>query len=185
MSCGKRHGTPILNFENVPSLEECMDKCAANSACSSVDFDQRRNICYLSNNDGPPTLDARIFASAHSVGCSGACEGCGKTSGSVASNPQPANPNTCTNDNQIVDVNNYPFRVKCETCYISDNNTAVRKPEATTWEQCMELYTAEQDNFAGVNWVGGGCVLKTASSAPGEGIQPTNECVASFIPLWK
>lgn len=185
MSCGKRHGTPILNIQNVANLEECMDQCAANSACSSVDFDQGRKICYLSNNDGPPTIDASIFASAHSVGCSGACEGCGKRRGGSVPNQQPANPNTCSNHNQVVDVNNYPFRVKCQTCYMSDPSLAALKPEATTWEECMELYILDQDNFASANWYNGGCILKVASSAAGEGLQPSDQCAAAFVPLWK
>ncbi|KAJ6100056.1 hypothetical protein N7467_001591 [Penicillium canescens] len=75
MSYGMRHGTPYLNIESVSTLEDCMDLCGASTSCSSVDFDQTKNTCYLRNNDSPPTYKASRFASTNSVGCSGACEG--------------------------------------------------------------------------------------------------------------
>lgn len=70
-----RHGTPYLNIKSVSTLEDCMDLCCASTSCSSVNFDQTKNTCYLSNNDSSPTYQASCFASTHSVSCSGACEG--------------------------------------------------------------------------------------------------------------
>lgn len=180
MSCGMRHGTPYLSLEQVSTLEECMDHCGASPSCSSVDFDQAKGVCYLSNNDSPPTYEASRFASAHSVGCSGACEGCGK--GRSASQKTQADPGQCTNDNQVVYVENYPFRVKCDQCYGASGAQAVLKPEAKTHEECMSLYLLEADQYVGAHWLkNDGCILVGAGST----IQPTTNCVAGFVPLWK
>jgi hypothetical protein len=180
MSCGMRHGTPYLNVEKVSTLEDCMDHCAASPSCSSVDFDQSKQVCYLSNNDSPPTLEASRFASAHSVGCSGACEGCGKQKCGTQQQPKP-NTNQCV-DNQLVHVANHPFRVKCNQCYTGTATTSVYKPEAKTHEECMQLYVLEANNYAGANWLkNGGCILKPVGSA----ISNHADCTAAFVPLWK
>jgi hypothetical protein len=180
MSCGMRHGTPYLNVEKVSTLEDCMDHCAASPSCSSVDFDQNKQVCYLSNNDSPPTLEASRFASAHSVGCSGACEGCGKQKCGTQQQPKP-NPNQCV-DNQLVHVANHPFRVKCNQCYTGEAATSVYKPEAKTHEECMQLYVLEANNYAGANWLkNGGCILKPVGST----ILDHADCTAAFVPLWK
>ncbi|KAJ6060563.1 hypothetical protein N7499_012602 [Penicillium canescens] len=180
MSCGMRHGTPYLNVEKVSTLEDCMDHCAASPSCSSVDFDQSKQVCYLSNNDSPPTLEASRFASAHSVGCSGACEGCGKQKCGTQQQPKP-NTNQCV-DNQLVYVANHPFRVKCNRCYTSTTAPTVSKPEAKTHEECMQLYVLEANNYVGANWEkNGGCVLKPVGST----ITDNTYCTAAFVPLWK
>ncbi|KAJ5158255.1 uncharacterized protein N7500_007906 [Penicillium coprophilum] len=179
MSCGMRHGTPYLNVESVSSLEDCMDHCAGSPSCSSVDFDQNKRVCYLSNNDSPPTITAPRFAAAHSVGCSGACEGCGKKSCGA---PQPkSDPNQCV-DNQIVHVGNHPFRTKCNQCYVGQTALSVSRPEAKTYEQCMQLYLLEANNYVGAHWLkNGGCRLKPAGSAVSDHVN----CAAAFVPLWK
>ncbi|KAJ5451884.1 hypothetical protein N7445_000067 [Penicillium cf. griseofulvum] len=179
MSCGMRHGTPYLNVESVSTLEDCMDHCAGSPSCSSVDFDQNKRVCYLSNNDSPPTIAAPRFAAAHSVGCSGACEGCGKKS-CGAQQPKP-DPNQCT-DNQIVHVANHPFRVQCNRCYVASAVTAVARPEAKTHEQCMQLYLLEADHYVGANWLkNGGCHLMPAGSS----VVSHADCTAALVPLWK
>ncbi|KAJ5382454.1 hypothetical protein N7517_000365 [Penicillium concentricum] len=179
MSCGMRHGTPYLNVESVSTLEDCMDHCAGSPSCSSVDFDQNKRVCYLSNNDSPPTITAPRFAAAHSVGCSGACEGCGKKS-CGAQQPKP-DPTQCV-DNQIVNVGNHPFRVKCNQCYVGATAQSVSRPEAKTHEECMQLYLLEANNYIGAHWLkNGGCRLKPAGSAVSDHV----DCAAAFVPLWK
>jgi len=181
MSCGMRHGTAYLNVESVSSLEDCMDLCGASASCSSVDFDQSKNTCYLSNNDSPPTYEASRFASAHSVGCSGACEGCGKRTCATNTAQTPADPAQCTNNNQVVNVGNYPFRVMCDHCYQGSSTTATIRGEAKTHEECMNLYTLEADTHIGAHWSKtGGCALIPAGSE----IKSNTGCAAAFKPLW-
>jgi hypothetical protein len=45
-------------------------------ACHSVDYDIHRQICYYGKHQGEPTIEAPGFASAHSMGCVGACSAC-------------------------------------------------------------------------------------------------------------
>lgn len=184
MDCSKRHGTPVLYRDVVSSFEECINACAASLSCSSVDFDQRRGLCYLSINDGEPTLQASNFASAHSVGCSGACEGCGLgcSSGATGTPSQPPNPAQCTHDNAIVRAAGREFRVKCQYCH--HGNNGINKPEAQTHEQCMQLCTADPQ-CVGANWLvqGPGSMGCYLMYAPIASLIPNEQCSAAFVPM--
>lgn len=171
------HGTPILNVEKVPTLEECMDQCASYPSCNSVDFDEQKAICYLSNDDSPPTLQASRFASAHSVGCSGACEGCKDDCDTVKPKPDPKQCN-----DKVVDVAGFPFRVSCDHCYSYDPAQSPGRPQAKSHEECMQLFTLEPSGkYEGAHWhTTSGCVLKPKGATFG----PDKVCVAAFTPLW-
>jgi len=79
IDCGSRHGTKPIYKDRKSSLKDCMDACGKLLPCHSVDYDKYRKVCYYSNHHGEPTVPAPGFDSAHSMGCSGACErsGCG------------------------------------------------------------------------------------------------------------
>jgi hypothetical protein len=76
MDCGKRHGTQVIYRDRQPSLKTCIEACGRLLACHSVDYDVRRQICYYGKHQGEPTIAAAGFASAHSLGCAGACAAC-------------------------------------------------------------------------------------------------------------
>ncbi|EYE94594.1 PAN domain-containing protein [Aspergillus ruber CBS 135680] len=180
MDCRKRHGTQVLSKDILSSLEECMELCSASPSCSSVDFDEKRGICYQSINDGPPALNAPTFASAHTVGCSGACEGCGDGCFKPAQQ-QPDNPDQCTNDNAVVTRGGMPFRVRCGLC----NTSTLGDFQANikNHDECMEVFVTEEANYDAANWVTGhGCVFKPG---PISSIDPNTGCTAAFVPLWK
>ena len=74
MLCGKRHGTPPIGQDTQPSLKYCMEACAANFACRSVDFNEATCACYYSNHQGEPNITTPVFSSAYAIGCAGACK---------------------------------------------------------------------------------------------------------------
>lgn len=76
MDCGQRHGTQVIFRDRQPSLKTCIEACGRLLACHSVDYDIHRQICYYGKHQGEPTIDAPGFASAHSMGCVGACSAC-------------------------------------------------------------------------------------------------------------
>lgn len=76
MDCGQRHGTQVIYRDRQPSLKTCIEACGRLLACHSVDYDIHRQICYYGKHQGEPTIDAPGFASAHSMGCAGACAAC-------------------------------------------------------------------------------------------------------------
>lgn len=180
MDCKKRHGTQVLSKDVLSSLEECMELCSAAPSCSSVDFDEKRGICYQSINDGPPALNAPTFASAHAVGCSGACEGCGNGC-SKPVQQQVDDPDQCTNDNAVVYRGGMPFRVRCNHCSMSQSGDL--RTNIKTHDECMEAFVAEESQYDAANWVTGqGCYLKPG---PISSIDPNTGCSATFFPLWK
>ncbi|KAF2673626.1 hypothetical protein BT63DRAFT_451683 [Microthyrium microscopicum] len=73
MDCYKRHGTKVIQATNANSFQDCMELCASMIPCHSVDYQERTKKCYLGSHHGKPTIDAVSFASAHSMGCAGAC----------------------------------------------------------------------------------------------------------------
>ncbi|KAJ5950497.1 uncharacterized protein N7479_008910 [Penicillium vulpinum] len=136
LDCQKRHGTAWFHKLDSNSLKECTESCASFIGCQSVDYHKRTKKCYLGKRTSKPTLDALGWASAYSLGCSGACteDSCGNTCGSIAppvnvtplpeqqdpivpanppteQDPIPANPSTPP----------VPKEVKCD----DDNNSVV------------------------------------------------------------
>nr|KMM66552.1 hypothetical protein CPAG_02890 [Coccidioides posadasii RMSCC 3488] len=173
MDCEKRHGTQYLDRQSVDSFEECIEACGAAPSCSSVDFDQKRNTCYLSIDGGSPTLQARTFASAHSVGCAGACDRCNDKCSTPAKKPE--DPSKCTNDNAIVAASGYAFRVHCNQCLYSTSGPGV--PEAKNHQECMEACVRDE-RCGGANWrITEGCVLRYN---PTSGLHADGECTAAF-----
>ncbi|KAK4129624.1 hypothetical protein N657DRAFT_677219 [Parathielavia appendiculata] len=86
MDCGQRHGTQVIFCDRQPSLKTCIEACGRLLACQSVDYDVHRQICYYGKHQGEPTIEAREFASAHSMGCACACSACG--GGALSDAPQ-------------------------------------------------------------------------------------------------
>lgn len=46
MECGKRHGTAPFKEEKTASYRDCLDGCAKNPKCISVDWSSRSEMCY-------------------------------------------------------------------------------------------------------------------------------------------
>ncbi|KAJ5382456.1 hypothetical protein N7517_000367 [Penicillium concentricum] len=86
LDCQKRHGTAWFHKLDSNSLKECTDSCASFIGCQSVDYHKRTKKCYLGKRTSKPTLDASGWATAYSIGCSGACteDSCGSSCGSTA-----------------------------------------------------------------------------------------------------
>ncbi|ESZ93103.1 hypothetical protein SBOR_6533 [Sclerotinia borealis F-4128] len=74
MDCCKRHGTITIGQTQTASLEECMKLCALALPCQSVDWQRDSGNCYFGKHSGAPTIAASGWASAHSMGCAGACK---------------------------------------------------------------------------------------------------------------
>ncbi|KAK9783904.1 hypothetical protein SCAR479_00463 [Seiridium cardinale] len=95
MHCCKRHGVKAFAVEQMSSLKECMAGCAKIPACQSVDYQKETGNCYMGKHSGEPTIQVAGWASAHSMGCAGACkekEGCcgcgdGRASGDFIGRP--------------------------------------------------------------------------------------------------
>ncbi|KAJ4288813.1 hypothetical protein N0V88_007140 [Collariella sp. IMI 366227] len=76
MDCSQRHGTQVIYRDRQPSFKSCIEACGRLLACHSVDYDVKRQTCYYGKHQGEPTINATGFASAHSMGCAGACSAC-------------------------------------------------------------------------------------------------------------
>jgi hypothetical protein len=109
-----------------------MDTCASILGCQSIDYHLRTQQCYLGKRQAEPTNSAPGWASAHSTGCSGACEvsSCnnkntenqqipdnqqGQTSGGSTTPSPPPPPATLevdctTHNNQDVEVDGQKWR---------------------------------------------------------------------------
>ncbi|KAI9371383.1 hypothetical protein BJX61DRAFT_543749 [Aspergillus egyptiacus] len=74
MHCGKRHGTKVIHQDTQDSFQDCMDSCSMLNACHSVDYHVNSKMCFYGKHHGSPSIDAIGFQSAHSLGCSGACD---------------------------------------------------------------------------------------------------------------
>lgn len=86
MDCCKRHGITVISSDVTPSLTTCMSACSMINGCTSVDWHQDTGMCYWGKHSGEPTILVAGWASAHSLGCAGACKkqgsggcGCGKS----------------------------------------------------------------------------------------------------------
>ncbi|KAJ5856899.1 hypothetical protein N7455_007793 [Penicillium solitum] len=75
IDCSKRHGTQVIHEEIHENFQDCMDACSRFIPCHSVDYHTNSKYCYFSNHHGEPEIFASGFQSAHSLGCSGACDG--------------------------------------------------------------------------------------------------------------
>lgn len=73
LSCSKRHGTKPMYRDRQPTIKACMEACGRLTQCDSVDYDKNRQICYYSNHKAEPSVEAKSFVSAYSLGCGGAC----------------------------------------------------------------------------------------------------------------
>ncbi len=74
MDCCIRHGISPFHVEIADSFTACMQHCGRLAACRSVDYHEASGKCYFGGATGEPLLDAPGFASAHSLGCAGACK---------------------------------------------------------------------------------------------------------------
>ncbi|KAL2838043.1 hypothetical protein BJY01DRAFT_251166 [Aspergillus pseudoustus] len=180
MGCEKRHETQVINALSLNTFEECIESCGASPACSSVDYNQKHKNCYHSTNGGSSKLKAKIFASAHSVGCAGACKPCDSCSSSAATTTKaPTNPqkNHCQN-NEIVSINGYPFRTLCNQCYQASAGNWYEDTSAKTYHDCM-VTCAKDSACVGINWISACHIIKKAVA-----INNPGSCAARFEPLY-
>ncbi|KAK8038916.1 hypothetical protein PG993_007327 [Apiospora rasikravindrae] len=148
MTCDKRHGTTVLRKERHKTFSACMAACAAMPACHSVDYEARTLNCYLTNNVHQPGIAATAFASAHSLGCAGACASCkGGCDDLVSGGAGQAIAADCpADDGKIVTSHAEDFRIMCGVCAHSPKSTlghtAAGAP-ATTLAECAEACAME------------------------------------------
>lgn len=74
MHCCKRHGVEVFLQEPAASFKECMALCGSVPACQSVDYHQDTGKCSLGKHSGAPSILVAGWASAHAIGCAGACK---------------------------------------------------------------------------------------------------------------
>ncbi|KAK8025932.1 hypothetical protein PG990_003755 [Apiospora arundinis] len=152
MTCDKRHGTTVLRKERHKTFAACMAACATMPACHSVDYEARTLNCYLTNNVHQPGIAATAFASAHSLGCSGACssckDGCDSMTSGGAGNATAAE---CpADDGGILASGAEDFRISCGVCVHS--MTSVTAPGASTLAECAQA-CANDPTCAAVNYM--------------------------------
>ncbi|KAK8094230.1 hypothetical protein PG997_000915 [Apiospora hydei] len=164
MTCDKRHGTTVLRKERHKTFSACMAACAAMPACHSVDYEGRTLNCYLTNNVHQPGIAATAFASAHSLGCAGACSsckgGCDDLTSGGAGNATAAD---CpADDGKIITSNAEDFRIMCGVCALSHGNTLGKTAAGTdpqTLAECAEA-CAKEPSCASAN-----LLIDTATNA--------------------
>ncbi|KAH8434321.1 uncharacterized protein LDX57_011968 [Aspergillus melleus] len=137
MVCGKRHGSPGVS-QFVDSYEQCIDTCGLIGQCKSVDYHHRTGSCTFGDHGGEPMIDAPGYASAWSMGCSGACKTYPKP-------PAPADEKHCPGPggyhlgNWLVD--GMPWLTRCSTYYYDDKKNGgayVLDTAAASVEDCMK-----------------------------------------------
>ncbi|THC88079.1 hypothetical protein EYZ11_012470 [Aspergillus tanneri] len=136
MICGKRHGTPGVS-QFVDSYEQCIDTCGLVGQCKSVDYHHRTGSCTFGDHGGEPLIDAPGYASAWSMGCSGACKKYPKP-------PPPADEKHCPGPggyhmgNWAVD--GQPWLTRCSTYMYNTKhgNSYILDAAATSVEECMK-----------------------------------------------
>lgn len=74
MECGKRHGTAPFKEEKTATYRDCLDGCAKNPKCISIDWSNRSEMCYYLTHSGAAPKKASGYNSAYSFGCSGVCD---------------------------------------------------------------------------------------------------------------
>jgi hypothetical protein len=92
------------------SFADCMDACAADTRCTSVDYRARDKKCYFSTHLGEPKTSTPGFSSAYSLGCTGACSA-GNGTGPVAPEPlcPPMPDASCNNEGLAYAVYPCPY----------------------------------------------------------------------------
>ncbi|KAK3940416.1 hypothetical protein QBC46DRAFT_385330 [Diplogelasinospora grovesii] len=163
MDCGMRHGTTPIYRDRQATFKDCVQACGRLLACHSVDYDKARNICYYSNHQAEPTISAPGFASAHSMGCAGACGGgaCGGCGGgkkdddSASQQPQDTSPfpqdgtlgsneppeAVCPGSNgQIKTINGKRYKLMCDVatiCTVPVNDIRPEPYPVRTLDECI------------------------------------------------
>ncbi|KMU90602.1 hypothetical protein CIHG_08318 [Coccidioides immitis H538.4] len=188
MDCQKRHGTAWFHKTEKDTLKACINSCASYIGCQSVDFHQRTRQCYLGKHQGEPAVQASGWASAHSMGCSGACdenEACSlnepaepllenvippaSESGQTPSQfSAPANLDiTCdSNNNQVVKIDGKNYHILCGKQF-RDPVTGYKPVKSFT--ECLEL-CGNTDNCSSVDFYdphgGKTCYMFTSNQEP-------------------
>lgn len=160
LDCAKRFGTTPFHKTTADSLKQCVDSCALTIGCTSVDFHKRTKKCYLGKRSDKPTTVAPGWASAHSSGCSGACDqgACCDNKGSTTVpveedptptsdpivNPPPTSPPTEANcpadDNKVVDIEGQQYQIRCEKQF---KDGPYSNSQVTSFTECLKTCTTD------------------------------------------
>lgn len=203
LDCQKRHGTLWFHKLDANSLKECTDHCASFLGCQSVDFHKRTKMCYLGKRSSKPTLDAPGWATAYSLGCSGACQqdtcdrGCSSTTpptvtpptaGEDQQPPAPVNPippptpkeATCPDDNNTeVEIEGTKYQIRCDKQY---RHTASPVSTGGSYTECLKLCSTDATCKTVDYWDPNGtkgCYLFTVGAGE-EPTYATTSCWAAF-----
>lgn len=159
LDCAKRFGTTPFHQTTAVSLKQCVESCASFIGCTSVDFHKRTKKCYLGKRSDKPTIDAPGWATAHSSGCSGACEQgvCydnKETTTLPVEDPTPtpdpivnpapapsAEANCPADNNKVVDIEGQNYQIRCEKQFRFGQyyNSPVN-----SYTECLKTCTANQ-----------------------------------------
>ncbi|KAJ5592700.1 hypothetical protein N7537_009604 [Penicillium hordei] len=166
LDCQKRHGTAWFHKLDASSLKECTESCASVIGCQSVDYHKRTKKCYLGKRTSQPTLSAPGWATAYSLGCTGACtqDSCVNACGSnappaditptpepepeqepiVPANPPPPPPPRevkCNDDdNSEVDLDGTKYQIRCGKQYRENGKHAA---SGVSYTECLKLCSAD------------------------------------------
>lgn len=67
MNCGKRHGSPVIASNITEEFATCIETCALQSHCRSVDYQEITKTCYQSAHHGEPTVITPGFSAAYVI----------------------------------------------------------------------------------------------------------------------
>lgn len=67
MNYGKRHGSPVIASNITEDFATCIETCALQSHCRSVDYQEITKTCYQSAHHGEPTVITPGFSSAYVI----------------------------------------------------------------------------------------------------------------------
>ncbi|KAK1763882.1 PAN domain-containing protein [Phialemonium atrogriseum] len=173
MTCKKRHGTTYLKIDRRESFEACLTACAILPGCDSIDYEARTKKCFFSNDNNAPAIDAPAFASAHSLGCAGACASCKKGCDQAKRDkPLQADEATCDADHgKIISSGNEDFRLQCRHCIRHTPGASWKAERAANLDECARACAADS-RCHGADWMGpnGGCWLVPARNPDGSAI---------------
>lgn len=85
MNCGKRHGSPVTAQNITKDFADCIEICAFQNNCRSVDYQVITKRCYQSAHHGEPTVITPGFSSAYAIGEPNEC----------GESPRPVPPPAC------------------------------------------------------------------------------------------
>lgn len=176
--CGKRHGTQGQSMF-MDSYEQCMTGCGMLVQCKSVDYHPRTGRCTFSDHAGEPTIDAPGYASAYSMGCSGACKSYPKPS--VAGKAMCPGPGKYHEAYWLID--NKPWQSKCSDWKYNGKNYVLDQGPITM-EDCMKKCQNDKKCMWGsYTFASGACTGYDGAWYNTVGVDGTKEEWVNFEPV--